>query len=123
MGLDLRLLPFDSPEGCGREFSHTILPLERDWELFDQIREVEEEQGRDIPERFRSFLGRDDQGEYRYGETERTPYGSRLRYVRVKHLLSLQEEPCFCEGYPENRALLAWLQASDPERRIALYWH
>ena len=123
MGLDLTLLPFDSPEGCPRDFSHTLLPLGRDRELFEEIARVETEFGRDVPERFHSYRGRDAAGEACYGETLQTNYGDRLRYVRVKHLLHQKNHPRFCAGYPENRAILAWLKESDPELRIALFWH
>ena len=58
MGVDLRMFPFYGPDMGGFAFSHDILDVERRRELWDPIAKIEEQHGRDVPEKFTTFCGR-----------------------------------------------------------------
>ena len=122
MGLDLSLLPFDADHE-GLAFSHTVLDCERRRVLFDQILAIEKAHGRDVPERFTSYLSRDDKYEdTHYGVTKDTPYGEPLKYVTAGQLVPLESRPEVEDC--KNRAVWAYLGAlDDPQTKIALYWH
>lgn len=117
MGLDLRLLPFDSDF-----FSHTILTCERRSELFDALRGVEARNGRDVPDNFKTFIARRPDGDTGYGITIRTPYGENLKYVLASDLVTFAEHNDVTDN-AVNRAIWAYLQQLNPNTKIALYWY
>ena len=109
MGLDLKLLPFDSSVMSGGDlgdwaFSHTILNCERRSELFLKIREDTEEVCKPVPKNFSTFVSREDNEGTKYGNTQTDPYGEPIQSVPVKALLAFtkdkgvrnnREEPCY----------------------------
>jgi hypothetical protein len=115
MGVDLRLLPFSSPDA---DFSHDILKVERRRELWEPIAEIEKNRGRDVPDTFYSFSGA---GE-KYGLTTKTPYGDNLRYVTAEDLLTLRRHKAVKDNH-RNRAVWAWLAQMPHDTKVALYWH
>lgn len=133
MGLDLRLLPFDSSITFLQDakpwgYSHTILSCPRNSVLFDLITKIETKCGKPVPTPFHSFTARrgdgDDPG---YGDTQIDPYGDPINWVPVKKLLALGTRlyrlTHGAKAHPKMRAIWTYLAALDPETPIALYWH
>lgn len=117
MGLDLRLLPFDS-----ETYSHTILSCERRADLFDKLLAVEKRIGRDVPDRFNTFTARKENGDTGYGKTIRTPYGENLKYVHASDLAAFGKHRDVKDN-ATNRAIWAYLDELDHDTKVALYWH
>lgn len=118
MGVDLRLLPFD-----GDHFSQTMLDCERRRELWEPIGKIEKKVGRDVPENFNSFCGKDDGYDGTcYGRTLITPYGGKLKYVTAKDLTKLAKHEAVLDN-EKNRAIWAYLACVSPGTKVALYWH
>ena len=89
MGIDLRLLPVDGDFVPNVFYSHQILSLDRN-AILDDIQKVAEQHGKPLPAvRFTSFMSRQENGEYGYGEENEDAYGAPLQYVLVKHLKPL----------------------------------
>ena len=109
MGVDLKLLPFD----CDLEvlcFSHTVLNVDRDYALFDRIKEVPSIR---VREGFTSYLSRDDAyEETHYGDTTEDPYGDPVRYVLASDLKTI--------GLPGPTG--AYIEALDDDNKVALFW-
>ena len=120
MGLDLTLLPFYS-EDMEIPFSHDVIQLSRNYELFDIINAVEKQFGRDVPENFTSYVSRDDKYEdIHYGITATTSYGDSLKYVKAKDLWKVMG---FENLSWRNKAVIAYLRELPENLNIALYWH
>lgn len=111
MGLDLKLLPFDA-DFDGLHFSHTILNVHRDRDLWACVKQTEQFP---VPDDFTSFLcGKQDEYEEKhYGNTVETPYGERLTYTAAKNLKGIAFEP---------DAVAAYINALDDDVKVALYW-
>jgi len=123
MGLDLTLLPIFTRMKSEKWFSHSVLELNREPELFEKILEVERKVGILVPPDFDSYLSRGEGNEEsHYGETCWTPYGDPVKYVRVKDLLKFR----YCNevyDYFLNRAVWAYLKELPEDIKIALFWH
>jgi hypothetical protein len=120
MGLDLTLLPFDA-DHPDISFSHTMLDVDRD--DFQPIIKIENRLGKDVPDRFTSFRSRDNgYPESHYGVTNTTPYGEKLKFVKVQDIIGafndLQDN-----GSDRNRAIYRYLTALPSHTKIALFWH
>lgn len=124
MGLDLKLLPLDylsagksGPWG----YSHTVLSVNRNSELFDAIALLDDEelpQGASIA----SYVGGDvpdgaKEGETCYGVLDQTPYGDRCTWIDVEALV-----PAFAK-HMSDQPVTAYLRAMRPGTKIVLYWH
>ena len=122
MSLDLTLLPFDSDKGI--HFSHTVLSLLTNvHDLFDDIKKIDAETGKKVPEDFSSYVSRDDDYEdTHYGKTLITPYGNPVHYILVKDLLELSLHPKVI-AYKKHNAIWAYLSQLEPETKVALFWH
>ena len=109
MGVDLKLLPFD----CDLEmlsFSHTVLNVDRDYMLFDKIKELP---SAPVREDFTSYLSRDDAYEEpHYGDTTEDPYGDPVRYVLAGDLKTVG-----IQG-PTG----AYIDVLDDDNKVALFW-
>jgi hypothetical protein len=132
VGLDLTLLPITSGIRTHPTFSHTLLGLERDSDLFGEIMAFAEANGVDVPPDFNSYMSREETEcgfeEAHYGETLTDNYGDRLQYVKASDLLQFDGRPGVLES-AVNRAAWAWLaewaKASaehDEECHVVLYW-
>lgn len=120
MGLDLTLLPFDADydELC---FSHTVLSCDRNGQLFCEIMALPSEP---VLEGFSSYMSNEVVGDFdgiHYGPTKTTPYGEQVTFVKARQLCKLQEIAGLV-AY-KNVAVWAYLQALDPETKVALFWH
>ena len=109
MGVDLKLLPFD----CDLEmlsFSHTVLNVRRNYELFERIRALPSIRA---PKQFTSYLSRDaDYEEPHYGVTTEDPYGDPVRCVLAGDLKTI--------GIPGPTG--AYIDALDDDNKVALFW-
>lgn len=120
MGVDLALLPFDGELSDDVAFSHTVLDCFRRRELWEHIEALPDEP---VPARFDTYLSHDDawdEGTH-YGNTQRTPYDTPVRCVRVADLLPLRHHQGVQDN-PKNRAVWAYLAELPPDTRVALYW-
>lgn len=110
MSIDLTLLPFD----CDSEllsFSHNVLQLNRDYDLFGKIDKLPQ---LEVPNNFSSYLSRDEEYEEpHYGNTTETPYGNKLQYTTAGEL-----KKCNING-PAG----AYINALPDQNKVALYWH
>lgn len=125
MGLDLTLLPLDSPVGMptGMAFSHTVLGCCRRGDLFDDIMRSEKKRGVEVEKGFASYLSRNkDYEDAHYGETLETPYGEKLKHLSARDLVAFKNHADVRDN-AKNRAIWAYLGELDPETRVALYWH
>lgn len=118
MGLDLTLLPIE----CDQDewgYSHTVLNCERRSSLFEALLEIP---AHPVPLKFHTYLSRDEKYEEpHYSDTQKTPYGDALQWVRVSDLMKFKNH----EGVTDNtlnRAVWAYLGELKPEMKIALYW-
>lgn len=111
MGFGLRLLPFDA-DFDDLHFSHTVLDVHRDSNLWRAVNAVEQFP---VPDDFMSFSC-ENQKEYEethYGNTIETPYGERLTYAIAKNLKGIAFKP---------DAVAAYINALDYDVKVALYW-
>jgi hypothetical protein len=115
MGVDLRLLPFDSDQGDWA-YSHTIINCGQDYDLFDKIKVLA---SMPVPPKFSSFCGRLANGDTGYGNTQTTPYGEPLTFVLAEHLVNVEHD----EKDVLTRAAWAYLKCLPPHTKVALYWH
>jgi len=118
MGVDLRLLPieFEDESLC---YSFTVLPVPRDYALFDEIRECEQFE---IQKHFSSFMGNptcDECEERTYGDTKTDSYGTAIHYVLTRQLKKV-----FNKLYPKSGSPVhAYIDSISDDAKIALYWH
>lgn len=119
MGLDLTILPIEADHGEWG-FAHSMLEVERRSALFEAMLEALKEHP--VPPDFRTHLLRGEDGESRYGNTQETPYGEPLGWVRAEELLAFAEHEGVTNN-AQNRAAWAYLGALGPGSKVALYWH
>lgn len=117
MGLDLTLLPIGHDTNDWG-FAHTMIQCDRHAALFEAIMEVEKTESGPVPDAFHTYLSRGEDGDYCYGKTQTTPYGEKIRAVRVRDLVPLKS---LAKDY--NAAAWAYLEQLPPNSRVALYWH
>ncbi len=112
MGVDLRLLPFDA-DFDGLRFSHTVLNVHRNSDLWPCVKETEQFP---VPDDFTSFSceNQEEYEEAHYGYTVETPYGERLTYTAAKNLKGIAFKP---------DAVVAYINALNDDVKVALYWH
>lgn len=109
MGLDLTLMPL-SHDADDWGFSHEMLKLQRNYELFERIQRLPTT---NVPLKFATYRSIEDGIDPRYGETQKTPYGEPLLATTMAHL-----KTCQIPG-PHG----AFVAASPDNQRVALYWH
>ena len=113
MCLDLTLLPFHNDA----DFSLTVLPFARgDEGLFEAISEIVKASGRDVPERFMSYVSRAGGKDSHFGVTAKDSYGDPLKYVTAGDLRDVVVSKC-------NRPVMAFVKALPRAAKIAVYWH
>jgi hypothetical protein len=117
MGIDLRLLPFDSDMG-DLAFSHTVLECGRYYELHDEIRKLASAR---VPLKFYSFSGRSPEfDDACYENTQEDPYGDPVKYVMAGDLVKIDLPP---DPHCHLKAVWAYLRELMPDTKVALYWH
>ena len=109
MGVDLALLPFDA-DFPDLAFSHTILQVERDPKLWEQILSLA---AAPVPSCFTSFLSYDACKEAHYGNTKEDCYGEHVQYVQAGPLAEL---------LPDGPTK-AYVAALSEETKVGLFWH
>jgi len=118
MSVDLRLLPqYDK----NADFSHDVLSCDRDYEMFELIRELEKSNGRQVKKgginTFVAFNGEN----CHYGKTEDTAYGLVMIGVQVKKLKEVLSE--YVSESWKNKAIIAFINELPDDLEIWLYWH
>lgn len=116
MGVDLTLIPVDNIGDF--PYGHSLIDMVSNYAIFDVIENIERDFGRDVPLKFSSFRGHQENGEHGYGETSETPYGKPLKMVPTKKLAEIESEGMS----PRNKAVFAYL-THEPTEWTALYWH
>lgn len=117
MGVDLRLLPIDSTS-CW--FSHTVLNVERDRDLWPEISALKPAR---IPDdlRISTYVARipDRDGETGYGNLDLASdaYGCHYTWIEAGRLT-----PVIAARQP-NHPTTAYLRALPPDTLIVLDWH
>lgn len=119
MSLQLTLLPFVPNESL-TVIADSMLETDYDEELYKALMDLEKTEGEDCPTNLRTYVCREG-GEVHYGTTIKTPYGERLRCLRVGELAQLEEMRGVDVGI--NAAVWAYLGHLNYAYRIALYWH
>jgi hypothetical protein len=115
MGVDLRLLPFDY-DGGSSAYSHQILTYDGTYDFYDEINKLPQ---MPVPKSFHTFCSRDEAyEESRYGNTQETPYGERVKFVLAGDLVKIESG-----NWPQARATRAFLRELPPETKVALFWH
>ncbi len=115
MGVDLTLLPLISKDYWA---AHDMINLERRSELWPLIEALPQ---KDIPQALSCFLARGSDGESKYGQETRTPYGMPMRYTTVGDLLALRDSGPVQNAW-RNKAAWAYLAEMPPDWPIVLYW-
>lgn len=111
MGLDLKIIP---TYRNGSNFSCSALECDRDYNLFDQVKFIQEKHGIDVPKKgVRAHFGDE------YSQENEDAYGDRLQIVEAKYFKSVD---LFYDS-PTNRAVLAYIKALNEDHEIYLYWH
>ena len=111
MGVDLTLLPIDSERCPVVRYSHTVLEVVRDYDLFKRIEVLH---SKEIYPGFNSYVSREgDIEECHYGLTVEDAYGRPVRCVLAKYLKEVD-----IPG-----ATGAYVAALPDDYEIALYWH
>jgi len=121
MGIDLRLL-IESMETPNRDLCHTIISLERDYELWERIKRLTVFEARN---EIYSWFGDN------YGASDNDAYGDKLMFTTAKDvvrrffvimpkMLGLQLQH---ESTPLNNAAMEYIKALPEDTRIYLYWH
>ena len=119
MGLDLRLLPQYNERA---DFSHDILSLSRDGEMFNIISEVEKENGKEIPRNgIYTFLATGKDGESKYGKTYESPYGDIINSVQCKNLKEALKD--FMPKHWKNKAIKSFINELPDNLEVWIYWH
>ena len=133
MGIDLMLLPFDcdipAVEGVGAiSFSHTILPVDRSYGLWEKIRELPTTE---LPENFTAYVATRPDGEAGYGHLSEDAYDDPILCVTAGDLARVLVAWCMRHHAPRSLPLpqTAWLpvtayiEALPLTTRVALFWH
>ena len=123
MGIDLTLMPLEADLETVR-FSHTLLEMDRDYDLWEKIRNLERLPLHE-PETVYTYLGdgkrtgntgteKNSTGEDCYGHPWHTATAGDLS--RAGHGIVPQLSD-------RNRAGLVYLQQLDPDTKVILHWH
>jgi hypothetical protein len=120
MGLELRLFPLPYPKA---EHCDEILELIYDETLYDEIADLERKKGIDVPRGGISTYVGDcrSQEETKYGLTEETPYGERMKSLLACELSDIMKD--FPNMHTRNKAVAAYMGLLHPEIPVYLYWH
>jgi hypothetical protein len=120
MEMDLRILPQYSQNA---DFSHDLIGLHRDSELFERVGKLENEKGKEVPRKgIYSFTGRDEVfEELCYGTTIKTPYGDVMKGVLAVELKEILAD--YKTDSWKNKAFVAFLNELPNDLEIWLYWH
>ena len=111
MGLDLRILPIYQK---GADFSVTSLECDRDYDLFDKVRSIQEEFGREVSRKgFTGYMGSE------FCQQDEDAYGDILESVMAKDLKKID----LLNTSKGNKAVFAYLNELDNEHECYLYWH
>jgi len=116
MGVDLTLLPL-----IGRDFwaAHDILRLERRSELWSDVEKLPQ---KPIPQALSCHKAvSPTTGDPCYGDTETTPYGTRITYTTAADLMTLKDNEAVQDNW-QNRAIWAYLAQMPGDWPICLYW-
>jgi len=116
MGVDLTLLPLIGPDFWA---SHDVIQLNRRSALWPEIAKLKQHP---IPMPLTCYLSRGEDGESRYGNTEKDPYGDPLKWTTAAELLTLKDHEVVVDDW-QNRAVWAYLSHMPPDWPIVLYWH
>ncbi len=118
MSLDLSLIPIEH-EDARFGFGHSLLRIDSGGAWHDALKDANDEP---VPADFSTFRGDPgEDGEPHYGNTQETPYGEKLRCMRVVEITSrISSRELFSK---RDKAALAYLAHLDPNSRVALYWH
>lgn len=122
MGLDLKLLPLrhlDNMGGTEWGYSHDVLSLHRDSELFDDIARIpscEIGPGANVT----SYVGGESDGNTCYGPLVVNPYGDPVEHVSAGDLAEVMARH-EREG-ESNAPARAYVQNLPPGQRVALWW-
>jgi hypothetical protein len=125
MGVDLTILPTrgnlcETNSAC---FSHNLLWLDRDRDLWESIHTLADQIGRPVPEGFASYLGKSESGDHCYGEMDcNDAYGEPLKAVRANDLGNMKEFRSE-DRSDVNYAVGMYLRALPPDWVCVLYWH
>jgi hypothetical protein len=117
MGLDLTLIPVDADNGT-LFFGHTRLRLERDYELFDEIKKLK---AIELDKPFSCHEARNGEGEASYGPVTEDAYGDPLTKVRPEKIAALVSHVA-ADPHKKNRAALAYLKELDLSAWVVLFW-
>lgn len=115
MGVDLSLLPFR--QSASMAFSHSIIEVSRDYDLYKLIESV----GRvPAPDDFRAYVAPLPNGERGYGVVKEDCYGQSLRMVSAKELAAITlPKDTGCRA----RAAWAYLKELPDDFYVVLFWH
>jgi len=118
MGMDLKLLVVDgASESWG--FSHTILSVSRDYDLFRKIIGDFERRTFNLSIYVATVPDGSMEGESYYGHVKDTPYGEPITYIEIEKLAKTMSK---CTDLSQNnKAILAYLK-DCPYDLVALYW-
>jgi hypothetical protein len=120
MGLDLTILPqYD----YNADFSHDLISLHRDSDLFDLIKEIENKIGVEVPEKgIYSYTGKNKTFDgICYGKTIKKPCGYVMKSVlagELKKVLANYKTKSW-----KNKAFIAFLNEMPDNLEVWLYWH
>jgi len=114
MGIDVTFLPIEH-ESESLVYSHTLLPLERRYDLQDEIRRLEP---REFGRKISSYIGRNKDGETCYGDTDNDCYGEVLTYLTAGELLLVDKATIEYR----NKAVWAYLAELPSDTKIIIYW-
>lgn len=114
MGVDVVFLPVecDYEDVC---YGHTLLPLERRYDLQAEILKLELKQ---FNRKISCYLGRNSQGESSYGDIDKDCYGEALMYLTAGELLLVDAATI----EHRNKAVWAYLRELPPQTKIVIYW-
>jgi len=122
MGVDLRILTqYINNDQC--DFSHDIIGFQRDYKLFDIFEEAEKKHGV-VSMPFISFVGdiSDENYDYTYGKTKKTPYGDDIKFILVK---DIKVALMHIDGdvHWRNKACISYILELPDDLKLWLYWH
>jgi hypothetical protein len=117
VSLDLSLIPIEY-EDSHMAFGHSLLRIDAGRWWYEALKDCNNEP---VPKDFATFRGPGKDGEPRYGNTQITPYGEKLRCMRVSEILTQIEIKSSMSS--RDKAALSYLAHLDPDSRVALYWH
>lgn len=136
MGMDLQLLPVEHEEYLTHNgvvtsdwgYSHSILRVDAGGWWWDALQHVQQTR---VPGKFHTYVGRGEDHEPAYRDTQDTPYGDPLKCTTTGELLSAvnaylakNDDDVTPDNIGNrNRAVLAYLKELPATTRIALYWH